>query len=152
MIVEPVVITGKKTPPAKLAARDTAITAAKAGKAIARNSRTIARERRKKPPTAAPGDLSGDALQQRQDELRSWRRANAQWFEAMSPGEQDCLLATFWRYARGEISWRAFRAEASTARIGVEGLPEPPELQQARYHAAVLRWARLCDNPPSGGW
>lgn len=154
MIAEPSIISGAKTPAEKLAARDEAIAAQQAGKRVARNNRTIAKERSSAPaPNADPlGEYHGDALRERQEELRAWLGVNRRWFGAMPPGEQDALLDVFWRYAKGLTTLRAFRAAADTARIAVEGLPEPADVQRARYHDAVLRQARLSDSPPSRGW
>jgi hypothetical protein len=169
-----ITVTGRQTPAHKLAARDAAIRRTNAGRRVRRNDKTIALEAKKlqlsslaqepSPETIAArapqggaslggfGDLSGDALHEKNLELRKWLGKNASWFDCLSAQTQQGLLDQFWRYAQGLMTWKAFRAVADSARITVEGAPVSLYDQRAQHVMAMSNLNRTREAPPSGGW
>jgi hypothetical protein len=158
-----IVVTGRKTPAYKIAARDAAIRLTTAGRQVRRNDKTVAREAVKLQPDPAPETIEtpasqgaallvGDALREKNSELRAWMAKNAIWFDCLSAQTQQGLLDQFWRYAQGLVTWKAFRATADSARIIVDGAPVSAYDQRALHVMAMSNFNRTREAPPSGGW
>jgi hypothetical protein len=162
-MVEPRVVTGAKTPPDKLRKMREAIALSERSKAQKRNRRVVAKEearlRSKRTraqaipsPVKPDGELTGEALSERNEALRSWIRANKYWLDELDAEAFDALLVEYWRSAKGQTTWKAFLASAANARIEAIGLPLPSDVQREQHADRIRRIERLSDWPPSGGW